>query len=458
MIERFSLAGRIVLVTALSGAAVILAASLALVSNARHAIAVETDANRVLARNYVIATIGSLLRDNAPEDLISFLPGALYQPRHARILVVDRTSGILHQPEPPHAAETAEAAVPGWFRALLAPPANEVRLPVRVNGRTFGDVIVIADPFDEIAEIWQDFRALGMIAGAAYVVTLVLLWIVVNRTLRPLERMTGGIERLGDGDFSVRIGEVHVPDLRRLGRCIDALGAALQRTLSEKDELNRRMVSVQDEERRIIARELHDEFGPCLFGLKVEAQAMLEEGLRMKAEPIVASARSLLAIAARIEGTNDDLLARLRPMELGELPLPQVLEDLVDGLRAMAPALDWSIEIAPDPGFPDETTSLTVYRVVQEAVTNVLRHARARRIGVTVQPDPTRDRWLRVIVEDDGIGLSSLSEPGTGLRGMRERIEALSGVLDIAPGAAGGLCVRAAIPLASSQEAVGEQA
>lgn len=442
--SRLSLAGRLLLVAAVIGAIDIVLCGIVLLGNARTATAVEVDANLGLARDYVIASVGSLLRSNDPEDVLAILPDTLYQPRHARITVIDGKTGMVHVADPPR--QNGESA-PDWFRQLLAPPEKNVILPIRVARDTYGKVIISSDPNDEINDVWEDVRTIAVFGGTAYAATLLALWLVVRRTLRPLARMTEGVERLGSGDYATRIGAVDVPDLALLASQFDHLGAALERTIAEKDDLNRRAVSVADEERKAIARELHDEFGPCLFGLKVEARSILDSSVRDGNSGIAASAQSILAITDQIQRTNQALLSQLRPMELGQLPLSGALEDLADTMSGLGPDIDWTIDIDPDFDSYDDTTELTVYRVAQEALTNALRHSGARRIELVARRDPRRPGVAQIIVADDGRGLAAGSAPGNGIRGMRERVASVGGRLTIGPSAEGGVRVEAEVPL-----------
>lgn len=446
---RLSLAGRLLLVAAVIGAVDIVLCGLVLLGNARTATSVEVEANLGLARDYVIAAVGSLMRSNNPEEVIQILPGMLYQPRHARIIVIDARTGTVHVPGPPRADERSS---PDWFRRLLAQPEREITLPIQIGADTFGKVVIRSDPNDEINEVWQDVRTLALFGGAAYFATLTALWIISRLTLRPLARMAEVVERIGAGDYATRIGPVEVPDLTRLAARVDGLGAALERTIAEKDELNRRLVSVADEERKAIARELHDEFGPCLFGLKVEARSILAGATRDGAGATAASARSILDITDQIQDTNQALLSRLRPMDLGRMPLSRALEDLADTMSGLGPDIDWTIDIDPELDRYDETTELTVYRVAQEALTNALRHSGARRIEFTARHAPGRPRSAQIIVADDGAGLASGAAPGNGLRGMRERIASVGGRLSIGPSAWGGLRIEAEAPLEPQPE------
>lgn len=449
VVGRLSLSGRIVAVTAAIGVVVIVLSALLMVSHARTEIARAVAVDRDLARDYVIAAVGSLLRDNRPEDVAAFLAARIAQPRLVRITVDGRAGGVV-RPAAPGAA--TGAAAPAWFRSLLAPAAADEVLPLQFGARRLGTVVIAADPFDDIDAAWASARMLAALAVVAYALTLLALWRVVERALRPLKTMAEGVDRLGTGDFTSRIGAVTVPDLAALAERFDRLGAALQRTMAEKDALTRTLVGVQDGERKAIARELHDEFGPCVFGLKVEARAILDEAETTGADVIAASARSLCAIVARMEHVNGDLLSRLRPMALDELPLARVLDDLVGTMRALAPSIAWQVTIDDALGRCDETTSLTIYRVLQEALTNALRHSAATAIAVVAGRHEARPGWADLVIRDNGIGAGPGLAAGAGIAGMRERVAGVGGRLAIGAAEGGGLRVRAEVPLVGRPE------
>lgn len=449
-LPRLSLIWRVVIVTGLMGALVLGTSCLALIGNARSAIATEVSSGQKLARDYVVAAVGSLLRNNSPEDAVRFLPGTLFQPRHVRIAVIDHVQGITHFPRPGGAQEEEEA--PDWFRALLAPEERELRLPISVGADRFGTVIIMTDPKDEIDEIWDDMRLLGLIGAVAYCSTLLILTFVLRLTLRPLRRMGQTFERLETGDFTARVGAVGTPELAALARRFDRLAEAVERALNDKDQLNRRLVELQDAERKAVAMELHDEFGPCLFGLRVEARSILSEAERLGNPTLAERGQSILDIVEQIQVTNRSLLDRLRPVEMGQLPLSALLEDLVERLASLSEHLVWTVSITNrfDEQASD-TVSLTLYRLIQETVTNVLRHARAGRISIVLEPDPRVTGRALLTVEDDGVGWKGMY--GSGIRGMRERVTTSGGTFEIGPakasGERGGTRIQAWLPVLS---------
>ena len=189
------------------------------------------------------------------------------------------------------------------------------------------------------------------------------------------------LDRLAGGDLGARAGRVRTPDLAPLAADVDRLAQALPDAQADRARLSRQVVGRGDQERAAIARDLHDEYGPCLFALRVEAGAIRD------AAPDAAirdHAKNILTIADQIRQVNSALLSGLRPMALGQLPLATVLADFFDDLSQRHDAIRWSLDLPQDLPEPDEATALTIYRILQEGTTNALRHAGATRITAAV--------------------------------------------------------------------------
>lgn len=315
---------------------------------------------------------------------------------------------------------------------------------------TFGIVIITTAPEDEIAEVWSDFRMLALLGAASYVGTLLILALVLRRALMPLEQIGAGFAALGEGNYAARIGPVTTAEFVPLAERFDKLAGAVEQALRDKDALNRRLVAAQDAERRTIAMDLHDEFGPCLFGLHVEAR-----GIRSAAETagdaaLVTRAETVLEIVEQIQNTNRQLLARLRPMELGKLPLSDALSDLAERMQALDPEVQVSAALTE--AFDGRLTGaeeLQLDCIMQEATTNALRHAGASRIGISLGPDPKGGGALLLEVVDDGAGWEG--REGSGIRGMTERAQSLGGSLRVRGGPEGGTTVTARLPMAHDE-------
>ena len=223
-----------------------------------------------------------------------------------------------------------------------------------------------------------------------------------------------------------------------LARTNEALRAeVIERRLAEqaRNDLLRRLVSVQEEERGRIARELHDQMGQQLTALKLGLESLEGPGPLGEGESRHDRLRQMLELTRRIGHDMHRIAWELGPAALDELDLPTALSSYAE---------EWSghshVPIQFHCSGPWETrlssqVETTLYRVVQEALTNVAKHARADRLSLILN---RRDDQLLAIVEDDGVGFDAengmppgRSEPRLGLIGMKQRVEAVGGVIQV---------------------------
>jgi two-component system, NarL family, sensor histidine kinase UhpB len=212
-------------------------------------------------------------------------------------------------------------------------------------------------------------------------------------------------------------------------------------------------VSLQDLERKEIARELHDEFGPYLFAMRahVGAAMRLAEASEPDKAAIGRHGSAILEQVNSLQQLTRRILEKLRPVGLAELGLREALSALQRLWNESHPDVIIETTIEPSLGETSETTDLTIYRVVQEALTNVFRHAAATEVKVSISPaeqaagsGPIRDCAL-VRVCDNGRGMQADYKFGLGLTGMRERLLALGGTLTVSSGER-GVAIEAVVP------------
>ena len=266
-------------------------------------------------------------------------------------------------------------------------------------------------------------------------------------------------DRLHRRDFRLAKLDVTVwfasPELAAICVKLNHLTAALGAALDDKRRLAERVVSLQDVERKEIARELHDEFGPFLFALRAHASSLSR--IADVAEPDLDAVRmrgaAILEQVDALQRSNRRVLEKLRPAGLTELGLRDALGALLRLWSESHPGVVVETAISPALGETGETADLTIYRTIQEALTNVFRHSGATRVDVSVEPaglpagPPGGERCGALVrVRDNGIGLRPDHRLGLGLTGMRERILALGGSLTIASGE-NGVTVEAVVPV-----------
>jgi two-component system sensor histidine kinase UhpB len=338
--------------------------------------------------------------------------------------------------------QTSRPEPPAWFVKLVHARPTSARIEAVVGGRPIGAFLVEGDPADEIGELWDSLVALTLDGGVCAALGLVLVYLVVRAGLTPLTRLNAGLAALGRRDYGARLPEQAAPEFQPLLARFNALGDSLGRAERENRLLRARLVSIQDEERKEIGRELHDEIGPYLFAARAQA------GAARRGAPQGPSAQALDAVIETIDAlqsTNRRILDRLRPAALEELGLGPALQALARFFERNRPNFAVSVEAAEPSGLP-QGFEAALYRIAQEALTNAARHAEADAVQITLALEGDA---LVLIVADDGRGLDPAAPGGRGLLGMRERVAAYGGTLTLAPTRPHGLTVRACFPLAA---------
>jgi two-component system, NarL family, sensor histidine kinase UhpB len=423
MLQSLSLRARLSL---LLGA--LLAAGLAfgfalLLLNAGARVRTEAEAATRLARELVEAKLPRLANSPDPKADLAQLLADVRRLRHVRI--------ILNGESAP--APVDDQRAPKWFGALVMRPmaATAVATPL-------GDIVIAANPADEIAEIWQESVWIAIVGSSVAAIAFGLVSYAVSRSLRPIGALSDRLQRMERGDLATRAPADGPPEFVAIAERINALAASLQRLDDENRQLVRRMIHVQDEERRDIARDLHDEIGAFLFTVRagVGGLARKAKAPGAAAAPLVDDCARIDAQIASLQQINRRILGRLRPAALAEMGLADAIEALARGWRETRADVDIALSLDGARGEIDEAVALTAYRVVQEGLTNAFRHSGARHIGVRATREGDR---LRIDVRDDGAGLPDGPRAnGIGLRGMRERVAALGGTLKVENDAAGG--------------------
>lgn len=343
---------------------------------------------------------------------------------------------------------------PVWFastvQTLLGSHAAVTR-PISARTTTFGTVSATPDPDAAIRLAWQhilDNTGVALLMAAAIAI---LASLAIAHTLAPAQSIVVALKRMAHGQYRASLPRFRSMELAIIGHAVGDLGDRLAQAMEERATLTRRLLEIRDDERRTLARELHDEFGQNLTAILAFANAIEATGADARDGSVAQDARMIskaaLAIMTSLRGT----LNRLRHPLAEELGLEASLINLVDNWRSLDEArpviqLDLKGDLANISG----TVAATAYRVAQECLTNALRHTTAREILLRIERRSGSENVLLIRVEDDGGGdaISIAKASGFGLTGMRERLAALGGSLSIAR-ATRGLSVDATIPLAA---------
>ncbi len=367
--------------------------------------------------------------------------------RHLRFEVVtDGAEAVAPQRSRNHAD-----GAPPWFAALLRPAPTALVHKVSYD---HGRIMIEADPDDEIAEAWRETRTtmavlLVMCAGA-----IVLVFLFLGRALRPLSDLERALEGIQRGQFATRVPAIGLADIDAITARYNHMAAALAHSHADNLVLTQRSLEIQEQERRHLAHELHDEMGQSITAIKALAVS-IRERLEFSDAALAERAAIITDVSSDIYARVRRMMARLHPVVLDELGLVAAIEAMVDDWNSHHE--DCFCRFSASRALPvlNAAARTGVYRIVQEALTNIARHAAASEASIELCLASATDdaATLELCVTDNGRGfVVGEQRRGLGLVGIQERAEALGGrvSLDTLPGA--GLRLRARLPLAMLRE------
>jgi two-component system sensor histidine kinase UhpB len=225
--------------------------------------------------------------------------------------------------------------------------------------------------------------------------------------------------------------------------------ARLARALAVNRELVQRHIRAEEDERKHLARELHDELGQYLNAIKLDAVAIRDGA--PDAAVASSSAGAIIQSVDHVHAAVSGMIRRLRPVGLDELGLAAAVESLVDQWRARLPGVQFSLAFGGALDGLGEQVNLALYRLIQEGLTNCSRHAGAGRLEISLRRGQSAaGDEVMLSVQDDGRGADLAAKTsGFGLSGMRERVEMLGGRFLVESESGAGLRFEAHLPVAA---------
>ncbi|HEX2789265.1 MAG TPA: HAMP domain-containing protein [Steroidobacteraceae bacterium] len=344
-----------------------------------------------------------------------------------------------------------DSGVPHWIASILGelgPRHISLQRPIAVYGLAVGTLHVESDDASLLRHQWRSVRdLLGLAAVMLLALDLLAFW-VVGRALRPTARIVAAVEQLGEGMNDVRLPPLRPREFRLIASGINRLAQRLADSYAARAELTARLIRVQEDERRELAHELHEEFGQCVTALSA-VSASLRHSV---SQGDVLTEADVLPLETGIE----QMLSSLRGM-LQALSVPPLEQQ---GLRSAVADLvaAWQIRLQAGPRvvidadpaadqMPNHEYAPCIYRVVQECLNNIARHA----------PDSVsacvcirqQSHWLQVRVSNDLVGVKQNragTGTGMGLKLLAERVRALHGVFSVEMSAV-QFAVQASLPM-----------
>lgn len=440
-----SLRLRVSLVLTALAAALVVAGTLMWLRDSRTAIVEEiTAAHRVAAQWLQVSAQGTAAGDPAwtEERLLAHL-SAVGRIR-AHQLEARSANGQLLYRSPPSAYKAGRDA-PEWFARWFEPGLPSLTLKAgNLN------LNLQPDPSRALLDLWDDLSAA---AGRALLALLGLFagcWFAIDRALKPLGQVMAALDRAGSGNFQTRLPVDGPTELAYLAAAFNNMAGRLDAAVADNVRLNHEQAVAQaiterlEADRIAISRELHDELGQSITAVAALAGAIVQRS--GDAPQIRHSAEVIRDVASRMQDDVRSLLTRLRPpRRTPDQTLDDAVRSYLTTWSQHHPDIELHSELFAGPQPLGDDLTLAALRIVQESCTNIVRHALADRARIRLLREGA---MLTIEVSDNGRGiLPAPGQAGFGLAGMRERVSALSGSLEISSPPGGGTRIRARLPI-----------
>ncbi|MBA4501773.1 sensor histidine kinase [Marinobacterium marinum] len=329
--------------------------------------------------------------------------------------------------------------VPEWFAHWVWPdtiPRIERRIALP-DGQM---LVLIADPEDELEEVWESALQVLMLFCAGALLSIGAITWGVAQGMRPFGQVLAALDQVQKGCFTARLQSYSVPEANRLASHFNRMAQALEREQADNRHLTRELMALQEKERAYLARELHDDLGQYLTGIR--AQAYLIGEVADQPELVAKTAPRIVNDCEAMQQGFRRLIRSLHPVILEPLGLEESLRSLIEQWQHSS-GIECCLNIQALPLLDDET-STHLYRLLQEGLNNVARHSQATRVDIRI--DRQGDA-LQVSLADDGQGMSTGARPGVGMRSMHERARYMEAKLTLSSIAGIGMKLLLELPV-----------
>lgn len=361
--------------------------------------------------------------------------------RHVRVELKSADDKTIMSSKP---AATA-GDMPDWFVRLIG-PHEETAIIEWPGGRAAGEKIVVtSDPRNEVGEVWGDLRLHLSTLATFCILTLAILSLLLGYALHPIGRLLDAFETMGRGRLGETVPLSGPKEMEQLAKGFNRMSGLLREIDEKNKKLGEQLETLQEEERASLARDLHDEVGPLLFSVDVDATTIRDLAQKKNEEKIADRAEAIQDAVSQVKEQVRSILWQLRPGLLSDLGLSEALENMLAPLRARYPSVTFQLEVPKRSWRPQIDVALLA--ITREATLNALKHGTPTRIEIRIR---SKDgRTVEADILNDGGTLPEHAAAGRlGLVSMDERARLLGGRLDIVNTADGrGVEVKISIPL-----------
>ncbi|MEW8029227.1 MAG: ATP-binding protein [Candidatus Thiodiazotropha sp.] len=414
------------------------------VDNARKNVRAELESTMVFAAHMLTAELRHVYQTEAfaRQQPAPFKLDRLANVRHLQIAFYDLENNLVESND--ITPQENNDSTPDWFKELMHTALQDIakqRLPVYVNTAKQGELVISPEPNSEIAEAWEETKMLLTMISLVFLAVNIMVYVVVSHALRPISHITKALSDIESGQLGTRLPIFKLPEMAGISHKFNTMASALQSSIRDNHRLTQQIISLQEAERKSLAQELHDEIGQHLTAIHVDA-SVIKQSKNLSSN--IKSAQAIDEVACQMIVILRSMLKRLRPGGLDELSFIEALRELANSWQARHSQTDLTYRIQGQFSALDETIQLTLYRVLQECLTNISRHSKATKIRIDLEECTTT---YELEVADNGEGFdASERRSGFGLSGMQQRVDSVNGQINIDTRPGEGVIIRVSIP------------
>ena len=319
---------------------------------------------------------------------------------------------------------------PKWFISIMedfSTALPEKKININIRGKKFGYILINPEPMYEYSEIWQQIQNGFWVILLFFGFVNIMIFIVFYHTLKPINSIIDGFQKLEDENYKAKINKINILELDVIGQNFNKMVKKLKESNDKIHRLSQDLINVQEQEKKELARNLHDELGQSLTAIQAEAASIKKN---KKEESRIQALDSIIKISKNMMFSTRELIKKLSLGILEEMGFEIAITDLINTWSKRYPkvSINYSYDKNLDGLIPSEFEG-RIYRIIQEALTNITKHSNPKNITINFQFKKNKN-LIEITILNDGIKAKINKQKGFGLLGMIERVNQMNGTIN----------------------------
>jgi len=319
---------------------------------------------------------------------------------------------------------------PVWFISLMENFSSvmaEKRIDIKLRGQDFGTILINPEPMYEYSEIWQQIKSGFLVILLFFGLVNTMILVVFYHTLKPINAIIDGFQRLEDEDYQARISKTNIRELDIIGQKFNGTVKKLKESNIKIHKLSQDLINIQEQEKKDLARNLHDELGQSLTAIQAEAASIKKS---KNEESRNSAVDSIIAISKTMMLSTRELIKKLSLGILEEMGFEIAIGDLVNSWAKRNPKVNMTYVFDTQlVGLIPRPFEGHIYRIIQEALTNITKHANAKKTNISLSLQKKKNLF-EISISNDGLKKQFNANNGIGLLGMKERVNQMGGTIE----------------------------